>query len=98
MSGQANEAPPPPAYRGVPIVVVDDPVVRVRLTWRQRLWSWPWRPWRRTELRQFRATTCPPPGVWLAYGGKLYMRRDDYEDWSIRRTTSAQAVAAAEWN
>jgi hypothetical protein len=40
----------------------------VRLLWRQRLWSWPWRPWRRTRMEQFQE-----PGDILQVGNVFYV-------------------------
>lgn len=64
--------------QGMRIVIVPPPM-RIERTWRQRLLSRPWRPW-----RKYRMSEHPMWGVlqgrevWV-HGGVVYMRQDQFE-------------------
>lgn len=47
-----------PMIYGLPVIINDSLFVEgvrsVPRTWRERLWSWPWRPWTRVRVEHFK--------------------------------------------
>lgn len=58
-------------------IVVVPPALPRRLTWAQRLLSWPWQPWvtHTTAPNPYQ----PSPGYYWRYGDTLYCRQEDYQ-------------------
>ena len=63
-------------YNGMQVVIVPDEHL-VDRTWRERLFSWPWRPWVRTKYVE---NIMVPVGDALSIGGTLHMRRATWNE------------------
>lgn len=68
---------------GMP-VVLHDSVVEVKRSWRERLLSWPWRPWRKTKF--VRNALFADGSVYVS-GGRLHITREQWNTMSEHLTT-----------
>ncbi len=66
----------PNTFQGMDVVIHDD-LVRVRRTWRERLLSWPWRPFAPWKFVQ---NAVVQPGEVFQAGGKLIMLRSTWQE------------------
>lgn len=58
-------------FHGMDVVETRPMLWRRERTWRERLFSWPWRPWQRTELA-LEPPICKP-GEYLVVGRTIYV-------------------------
>ncbi len=63
-------------FAGLNIRVVPN-VLTKRLTWRERLLAWPWRPWQSTRMVPNPA--CPPDGEFYVHGGTAHCSQRTYD-------------------
>ncbi len=64
-------------FMGVPVIVSRPTSHTARRTWRDRLWSRPWRPWRATKI-VIRPAPIAPDQIFRV-GNQLYMDERAYE-------------------
>ncbi len=50
-------------------------VIEYTLPWYERLFSWPWRPWRKKIFVE--NPSLPPRGQWYQNGNSIYMRESE---------------------
>lgn len=53
-------------------VIVHKPLV-IKRRWSERLFSWPWRPWRNTR------TVTPDDSLWWVGGGQIHVSERGYD-------------------